>query len=93
MTKKKRLKAEQIIPKLREAETMLAAGKSVGEVIQHLEVSEQTYYRWKQRYGGMKSEEVKRLKSMEVENARLKKLVAELTLDKEILKEALEGNY
>jgi transposase len=93
MTKKKRLKAEQIIAKLREAETMLAAGKSVGEVVQHLEVSEQTYYRWKQRFGGMKSEEVKRLRDLEVENARLKKLVADLNLDKEILKEALEGNY
>lgn len=93
MTKKKRLKAEQIIPKLREAETMLAAGNSVGEVIQHLEVSEQTYYRWKQRYGGMKSEEVKRLRDLEVENARLKNLVADLNLDKEILREALEGNF
>ena len=93
MTRKKRLKAEQIVAKLREAETMLAAGKSVGEVIQYLEVSEQTYYRWKQRYGGMKSEEVKRLKELEVENSRLKKLIADLTLDKEILKEALEGNY
>ena len=93
MTKKKRLNAEQIIRKLREAETMLAAGKSVGEVVQHLAISEQTYYRWKQRYGGMKSEEAKRLQGLEVENARLKKLVADLTLDKEILKEALDGNY
>ena len=72
---------------------MIAAGKSVGEVIQKLGVSEQTYYRWKQQYGGMKSEEAKRLKDLEVENARLKKLVADLTLDKEILKEAIEGNY
>ncbi len=93
MTKTKRHTAEQIIRKLREAETMLAAGKSVGDVIQSLGVSEQTYYRWKQQYGGMKSEEAKRLKELEVENGRLKKLVADLTLDKEILKEAMEGNY
>ena len=93
MTKTKRHSAEQIIRKLREAETMLAAGKSVGDVIQKLGVSEQTYYRWKQQYGGMKAEEAKRLKDLEVENARLKKLVADLTLDKEILKEAIEGNY
>ena len=93
MTKTKRHTAEQIIRKLREAETMLAAGKSVGEVIQSLGVSEQTYYRWKQQYGGMKAEEAKRLKELELENSRLKKLVADLTLDKEILKEAMEGNY
>ena len=93
MTKTKRHTAEQIIRKLREADTMLAAGKSVGDVIQSLGVSEQTYYRWKQQYGGMKAEEAKRLKELEVENGRLKKLVANLTLDKEILKEAMEGNY
>ena len=93
MTKTTRHSAEQIIRKLREADTMLSAGKSVGEVIQKLGVSEQTYYRWKQQYGGMKAEEAKRLKELEVENARLKKLVADLTLDKEILKEAIEGNY
>ena len=93
MTKSKRHTAEQIIRKLREADTMLAAGKSVGDVIQSLGVSEQTYYRWKQQYGGMKAEEAKRLKELEVENDRLKKLVADLTLDKEILKEAMEGNY
>ena len=93
MTKTKRHTAEQIIRKLREADTMLAAGKSVGDVVQSLGVSEQTYYRWKQQYGGMKAEEAKRLKELEVENGRLKKLVADLTLDKEILKEAMEGNY
>ena len=93
MTKTKRHAAEQIIRKLREADTMLAAGKSVGDVVQSLGVSEQTYYRWKQQYGGMKAEEAKRLKELEVENDRLKKLVADLTLGKEILKEAMEGNY
>jgi len=93
MTKTKRHSADQIIHKLRDAETMLAAGKCVSEVIQTLGVSEQTYYRWKQQYGGMKAEEAKRLKDLEIENARLKKLVADLTLDKEILREAIEGNY
>lgn len=89
----KRHTAEQIIKKLREADTMLAAGKTIGQVVQVLEVSEQTFHRWRNQYGGMKAEEAKRLKSLEEENRRLKKLVADLTLDKDILKEALEGNY
>ena len=91
MTKRKRHSAEQIIRKLREAETMLAAGKSVGQVCQSLEVSEQTYYRWQQKYGGLQSEEAKRLQELEIENSRLKKLVADLTLDKEILEEVVKG--
>ncbi len=86
-------KPEQNIRKLREADAMLAADKSIGQVTQALEISEQTYYRWRNQYGGMKSEEAKRLKRLEEENKRLKKLVADLTLDKDILKEALEGNY
>ena len=72
---------------------MLNAGKSVAEVVQHLGVSEQTYYRWKNQYGGMKSEEAKRLKELEVENARLKKLLAEAELDKAMLKEIASGNW
>ncbi len=91
--KGKKHKPEQIIRKLREADAMLAADKSIGQVTQALEISEQTYYRWRNQYGGMKSEEAKRLKRLEEENKRLKKLVADLTLDKDILKEALEGNY
>lgn len=91
--KGKKHKPEQIIRKLREADTMIAAEKSIGQVCQALEVSEQTYYRWRNQYGGMKAEEAKRLKELEEENKRLKKLVADLTLDKDILKEALEGNY
>ena len=91
--RKKRHNPEQIIAKLREAETMLAAGKSVAQVVQLLEISEQTFDRWRKQYGGMKSEEAKRLKQLEEENKRLKKLVADLTLDKDILKEALKGNY
>ena len=89
----KRHTAEQIIKKLREADTMLAAGKTISQVVQVMEVSEQTFHRWRNQYGGMKAEEVKRLKALEQENKRLKKLLAESELDKSILKEALEGNY
>ena len=91
--KRKKHTPEQIIKKLREADSMLAAGKSIGQVCQSLEISEQTFHRWRNQYGGMKAEEAKRLKELEQENARLKRLVADLTLDKEILKEAMEGNY
>ena len=72
---------------------MLAAGKEVEHVCQALQISEATFHRWRNQYGGMKAEEAKRLKELENENKRLKKLVADLTLDKDILKEALEGNY
>ena len=89
----KRHTATQIIKKLREADMMLAVGKTIGQVVQVLEVSEQTFHRWRNQYGGMKAEEVKRLKELEQENKRLKKLLAESELDKSILKEALEGNW
>lgn len=91
--KGKKHTAEQIIRKLREAETMMASGKTIGQVTQALEISEQTFHRWRNQYGGMKAEEAKRLKELESENKRLKKLLAEAELDKAILKEALEGNY
>jgi putative transposase len=91
--KSKKHRPEQIIKKLREADAMLAAGKTIGQVAQALEISEQTFHRWRNQYGGMKAEEAKRLKELEEENRRLKKVVADLTLDKDILKEALEGNY
>jgi transposase-like protein len=91
--KRKRHTPEQIIKKLREADTMLAAGKTIDQVAQALEVSENTIHRWRNQYGGMKSEEARRLKELENENKRLKKLLAEAELDKAILKEALEGNY
>lgn len=84
---------EQIVQKLRDGDALLNAGKSVAEVVQHLGVSEQTYYRWKNQYGGMKSEEAKRLKELEIENARLKKLLAEAELDKAMLKEIASGNW
>jgi transposase-like protein len=91
--KGKKHRPEQIIKKLREADAMIAADKTVGQVCQALEVSEQTFHRWRNQYGGMKAEEAKRLKELEGENKRLKKLLAEAELDKAILKEALEGNY
>ena len=90
---KKRHKPEQVIGKLRDADAMLAAGKTIGQVCQSLEVSEQTFDRWRAQYGGMKAEEAKRLKYLEVQNQRLKKLLAEAELDKAILKEALQGNF
>jgi len=89
----KRHSPEQIVRKLREADAMLSAGKSVGEVLQQFGVSEPTYHRWRNQYGGMKAEEAKRLKQLEQENARLKKLVAEQALDIQILKEVSSGNW
>lgn len=90
--RRKRHTPEQIIRKLREADTMLAAGQTTGQVVQALEISEQTFHRWRNQYGGMKAEEAKRLKELDEENKRLKKLLAEAELDKEILQEALKGN-
>jgi transposase-like protein len=89
--KRKRHSAEQVIKKLRDADAMLAAGKSIGEVLQALEVSEATLSRWRSQYGGMKSEEAKRLKQLEDENGRLKKLVADQALDIQMLKEIAKG--
>jgi putative transposase len=91
--KGKKHRPEQIVKKLRDADAMLASGKTIGQVCQALEVSEQTFHRWRNQYGGMKAGEAKRLKELEEENKRLKKVVADLTLDKDILQEALRGNY
>ena len=85
--------AEQIIGKLREAEVLLSQGSSVGEACRKLGVTEQTYYRWRKEYGGMRVDQAKRLKELEKENARLKKLVADISLDNAILKEAAKGNF
>ena len=85
--------AEQIIGKLREAEVLLSQGASVGEASKKVGITEQTYYRWRREYGGLQIEQVKRLKELEKENSQLKKLVAELSLDKAILKEAARGNF
>ena len=90
---RRRFTAEQIIGLLREADVKLNQGRNVGQVCRDMEISEQTYYRWRKEYGGMKTMQVRRLKELERENGRLKKAVAELTIDKLILKEALEGNY
>jgi len=83
---------EQIVRKLLEADVLLAGGKGIGQVCQALEIAEPTFHRWRNQYGGMKAQEAKRLKELEEENRRLKKLLAEAELDKAILKEALEGN-
>jgi transposase-like protein len=90
--KRKTFTPEQIIGKLREAEVLLSQGQTVGAVSRKLEVTEQTYYRWRKEYGGMRVEQARRLKELEGENARLKKLVADLSLDNSILKEAARGN-
>ena len=90
---RKRFTPEQIIGKLREAEVELAKGATIAQVAKKLEITEHTYYRWRTQYGGMRVDQAKRLKELEVENARLKKLVADLSLDKAILKEAASGNY
>ena len=84
---------EQIIGKLREAEVLLNQGTTIGEASRKIGVTEQTYYRWRREYGGMSVEQAKRLKELEKENARLKKLVADLSLDNSILKEVAEGNF
>jgi putative transposase len=86
--KRTRHSAEQILTKLREADAMLAAGKSVAQILQALTVSEQTYTRWRHQFGGMQQGEARRLKDLEIENTRLKKLVAEQAIDLSILKEA-----
>ena len=90
---RKRYTAEQIIGKLREAEIELAKGRTVGEVAKHLGITEQTYYRWRKEYGGLRVDQARRLKELERENARLKRVVADLTLDKAILKEAANPNW
>lgn len=92
MKKRKRHSPEQIVKKLRDADAMLAAGKTVGEVLQSLEVSEGTLSRWRSQYGGMKSDEAKRLKTLEEENNRLKKIIGDQALDIQMLKEIAKGN-
>ena len=84
---------EQIINKLREAEVLLSQGNAIGVVCKKIGVSDYTYYRWRKEYGGMRVDQAKRLKDLEVENSRLKKLVADLSLDNAILKEASRGNF
>ena len=90
---KKTYTPEQIINKLREAEIHLSQGATIAETSRKLGITEQTYYRWRKEYGGLRIEQARKLKGLEKENARLKKLVAELSLDNSILKEAAEGNF
>lgn len=89
----KRYRPEEIISKLREADILVGQGHSVAQAIKSIGVSEVTYYRWRQEYGGMSTSQAKRLKEMEQENARLRKAVSDLTLDKMILQEAAKGNF
>jgi len=84
---------EQIISKLREAEVLLSQGATVGEASKKIGVTEQTYYRWRKEYGGMRVEQARRLKELEKENSQLKRLVADLSVDNAILKEAVRGNF
>jgi transposase-like protein len=90
---KKRHTTDEIVSKLRRADVELGKGKTVAEACKLLEITEQTYYRWRQKYGGMQPDMVKQLKALEKENARLKRLVANQALDMEILKEAAKGNW
>jgi putative transposase len=90
---RKRFKPEEIVAKLRQVEVLTAQGKSVAEAIRSIGVTEVTYYRWRQEYGGLKGDQVKRLKELEQENSRLRKAVSDLTLEKLILKEAASGNW
>ncbi len=90
---RKRYRPEEIIAKLREAEVLLAQGMKVAEAVKAIGIHEVTYYRWRKEYGGMKVTQVKRLKELEKENARLRRAVSDLTLDKMILQEAIRGNF
>ena len=90
---RKRHKPEEIVAKLRQVDVLVSQGRSVADAIRAIGVTEVTYYRWRQEYGGLKADQVKRLKQLETENARLRRAVADLTLDKLILKEAASGNY
>ncbi len=90
---KKRYTPDTIIRKLREAEILQGQGKTIAQAVKHLGVSEQTFYRWRKEYGGLRVDQAKRLKELATENARLKRAVADLTVDKQILKEVVEGKY
>jgi len=90
---KKRHKPEEVVAKLRQVDVLAAQGTPIADAIRQIGVTEVTYYRWRQEYGGLKRDQVKRLKELELENARLRKAVSGLTLDKLILKEAARGNF
>ena len=90
---KKRYKPEEIVAKLRQADVLTSQGKTVAEAIRSIGVTEVTYYRWRSEYGGLKGDQVKRLKELEAENNRLRRAVSDLTIEKLILKEAAAGNF
>jgi transposase-like protein len=90
---RRRYKAEEIVAKLRQVDVLVSQGQNMADAIRQIGVSEVTFYRWRQEFGGLKTEQVKRLKELEQENARLRKAVSDLTLDKLILQEASRGNY
>ena len=90
---RKRHKPEEIVAKLRQVDVLVSQGKPVAEAVRAIGVTEVTYYRWRQEFGGLKSDQVRRMKDLEAENARLRRAVSDLTLDKMILKEAASGNF
>jgi transposase-like protein len=90
---RRKFTAEQIIGKLREAEVLQSQGESMEAICKQLEINNQTYYRWRKEYGGIRIDQAKKLKTLEQENARLKKIIADLTVDNSILKEVTRGNY
>ena len=90
---KKRHKPEEIVAKLRQVDVLLSQGQNQADAVRSIGVTEVTYYRWRQEYGGLKTDQVKRLKDLETENARLRKAISDLTLDKLILQEAAKGNF
>ena len=90
---RKRHKPEEIVAKLRQVDVLVSQGQGVADAVRSIGVTEVTYYRWRQEYGGLKTEQIRRLKELETENARLRRAVADLTLDKLILQEAARGNY
>lgn len=90
---RKRFSAEDIVNKLREADVLISQGQTIAQACKQIEITDQTYYRWRREYGGLKTDQAKRLKELERENGRLKQLVAELSLDKAMLQEVSRGNY
>ena len=90
---RKHHKPEEIVAKLRQVDVLVSQGQNIADAVRQIGVSEVTYYRWRQEFGGLKTEQVKRLKELEMENSRLRKAVSDLTLDKLILQEAARGNY
>ena len=90
---RKRHKPEEIVTKLRQVDVLISQGQSVADAIRQIGVTEVTYYRWRQEFGGLKSDQVKRLKELEAENTRLRRAISDLTLDKLILQEAARGNF